>query len=103
GAVHVAASGQFKISGWAVDHPRRSTASAVDVVIDRTPFPTAYGAPRDDVADYFQRPGYRASGFSAVIPAGALVAGSHTVSVRAVASDGQWYYQGRAVPLEIDR
>jgi hypothetical protein len=103
GVIHVAGSGAIKVSGWAVDHPHRKAAAAVDVVVDTMPFPSAYGAARDDVADYFQRPGYRESGFTADVPAEKLTAGEHAVSLRVVSSDGQCYYQTRSMPMTVDR
>jgi hypothetical protein len=102
GSVHVSASDELRVSGWAVDHPSRAAAGGVDVVIDRTPYPSTYGATRDDVADYFQRPAYRESGFAAGIPAGAIVKGEHALTLRVVASDGRCYYQSRPIPVTVE-
>jgi hypothetical protein len=102
GSVHVSGAGEIRVSGWAVDHASRAAASAVDVVIDRTPFPSTYGSTRDDVADYFQRPGYRESGFAAGIPGGAIAKGEHALTLRVVAADGRCYYQSRPVPVSVD-
>ena len=92
-AIPVSVSGEFKVSGWAVDQPHRSAASDLDVVIDHTPFPTIYGGERPDVANYFKIPAYRASGFVAMIPAGKSGMGRHTLSLRVVSSDHKCYYQ----------
>ena len=62
-------SQEAKVSGWAIDAPRRSPAAGVDVVIDRMVFPTTYGTHRNDVAEYFRQPSYRDTGFTATIPA----------------------------------
>jgi hypothetical protein len=102
GSVHVSSAGELRVSGWAVDHPSRSAAGGVDVAIDRTPFPSTYGATRDDVAEYFQRPGYRDSGFTAGIPAGAIAKGEHALTLRVVASDGRCYYQTRPIPVIVE-
>jgi hypothetical protein len=102
GSVHVSASNELRVSGWAVDHPSRAAAGGVDVVIDRTPYPSTYGATRDDVADYFQRPAYRESGFAAGIPAGAIAKGEHALMLRVVASDGGCYYQTRGIPVIVE-
>jgi phosphoglycerol transferase len=102
GSVHVSGANELRVSGWAVDHPSRLAAAGVDVVIDRTPFPSTYGSNRDDVADYFQRPAYRESGFAAGIPAGAIARGEHALMLRVVASDGQCYYQTRPIPVTVD-
>ena len=102
GSVHVSGANELRVSGWAVDHPGKSAAAGVDVVIDRTPFPSTYGSNRDDVADYFQRPAYRESGFAAGIPAGAIAKGEHALTLRVVASDGRCYYQSRPVPVVVE-
>jgi phosphoglycerol transferase len=102
GSIPIPGSGAFKVSGWAVDHANRSTAGGVDVVVDRMLFPSTYGMNRDDVADYFQRPGYREAGFTANIRADTLAKGEHTLSLRVVSSDGKCYYQSRTIPLTID-
>lgn len=86
-----------KVSGWAVDAPSRAPASGVDVVVDRMVFPSVYGAHRNDVAQYFGRPNYRDTGFTATIPAKALSRGDHWLSVRVVTADGRCYYQSPAV------
>jgi len=103
GSIHVAASGELKVSGWAVDHPHRLAAGAVDVVVDKTLFPSTYGTNRDDVGNYFKRPGYRESGFTASIPAEKLTKGDHAISLRVLSSDGRCYYQTRSMPVTIDR
>jgi hypothetical protein len=100
--IHVPGSGWFKVTGWAVDQARASAATGVDVVIDRTPFPSLFGADRNDVADYFKRPSYTASGFMADIPAGTLEKGQHTLSLRVVSAGGECYYESAGIPLVID-
>jgi len=86
-----------KVSGWAVDAPSRAPASGVDVVIDRMVFPTIYGANRNDVAQFFSRPNYRETGFTATIPANTLSRGEHWLSMRVVTADGRCYFQSPAV------
>jgi hypothetical protein len=102
GSVHVSGASEVRVSGWAVDHPGKMAAAGVDVAIDRTPFPSTYGATRDDVADYFQRPAYRESGFTAEIPAGAIAKGEHALTLRVVAADGRCYYQSRVIPVTVE-
>jgi hypothetical protein len=102
GSVHVPGSGEFKIAGWAVDKPHRSAAGGVDIVVDRMLFPSTYGLTRDDVAKYFQRSEYRATGFVASIPAGTLIKGEHALSVRVVSSDLKCYYSSGSVSVTID-
>ena len=91
-----------KVSGWAVDHPNRAPASGVDLVIDRMVFPSSYGAHRNDVAQFFRRPSYRDTGFNATIPAHAIAAGEHWLSLRVVSSQGSCYYQSPSVRLTVD-
>jgi phosphoglycerol transferase len=86
-------SQESKVSGWAVDGPRRVPAAGVDVVIDRAVFPTTYGTHRNDVAQYFKRPSYRDTGFTAIIPANALARGEHWLSIRVVTADGGCYFE----------
>ena len=102
GSVHVSGADELRVSGWAVDHPSKAAAGGVDVVIDKTPYPSTYGATRDDVADYFQRPAYRESGFAAGIPGGAIAKGEHVLTLRVVASDGRCYYQTRGIPMNVE-
>jgi hypothetical protein len=98
----IPASQDFKVDGWAVDHAQRVAAAGVDVMIDKTMYPSTYGVNRNDVAEYFRRPSYRDTGFTATIPANALPAGEHWLSVRAVASNGACYYESPAVRLAVN-
>ncbi len=93
GAAQVRRSQNAKVSGWAIDAPRRSPAAGVDVVIDRMVFPTTYGTHRNDVAQYFRQPSYRDTGFTATIPANAILPGEHWLSIRVVVADGRCYFQ----------
>jgi hypothetical protein len=93
GSALIRRSHDAKVSGWAVDAPRRSAAAGVDVVIDRMVFPTTYGTHRNDVAQYFRQPKYRDTGFTATIPANAIPRGEHWLSIRVVTSDSRCYFQ----------
>ena len=100
--VRIRPDGAFKISGWAVDHTNRTAASGVDVVIDKMVFPTTYGIHRSDVADYFRRATYRDTGFNATIPANAVPAGEHWLSLRVVTSAGGCYFQSAGIRVTVD-
>jgi hypothetical protein len=100
--LHVPGSGVFKVVGWAVDQQGASAAQDVDVVIDQKPFPSIYGSDRRDVADGLKRPEYYKSGFTAAIPAEPLGKGSHTLSLRVVASGGKCYYQTPGLAITVD-
>lgn len=77
------------VQGWAVDPERRSVAKGVLVSLDgRVDFQAKYGLPRPDVAKALHVAAYRNSGFSAVIPAGYLLPGSHFLRLKIVARDG---------------
>jgi phosphoglycerol transferase len=93
GTAQIRRSQEAKVSGWAIDAPRRSPAAGVDVVVDGMVFPTTYGTHRNDVAEYFRQPGYRDSGFTAIIPANAIAPGEHWLSIRVVTADGGCYFQ----------
>ena len=86
-------SAEYRLTGWAVDQTTGLTARDVDVLIDQQWFATIYGGDRNDVADYFKQPHYKASAFVAAIPTERLGKGQHTLALRIVASDGHCYYQ----------
>jgi hypothetical protein len=102
GNVPISRSSELKVSGWAVDAPNRMPAAGVDVVVDRTPFASMYGANRNDVAEYFQQPVYRESGFTAGIPANRLERGEHGISLRVVSADRRCYYQSSVVTITVE-
>ena len=100
--LHVAGSGELKISGWAVDQSSQTATGGVDVLIDQVAFPTIYGTDRGDVVDYFKRPEYRGSGFTAAIPAEQFGKGQHALALRVVSSDRRCYYQTPGRPIVVD-
>jgi hypothetical protein len=100
--LHVAGSGELKVSGWAVDQIAHTASDGVDVLVDQTAFPTIYGADRGDVVDYFKRPEYRGSGFTAAVPAEKIGRGPHTLALRVVSSDRRCYYQSPGRPIVVD-
>jgi phosphoglycerol transferase len=102
GPLHLPGSGEFRVSGWAVDQPSQTVAGGVDIVIDKTPFASIYGGDRPDVGDYFKNPEYRASGFTAGIPSDTFAKGEHGLTVRVVSFDGRCYYQSRSIAVIID-
>ena len=92
----------FRVVGWAVDASHQAAALAVDVAIDGTAYASVYGTNRRDVADYFKQPAYWSSGFTADIPAGSLVKGLHSLSLRVVSSDGACYAEVSPIGLMVD-
>jgi hypothetical protein len=98
-AAQIRRSKDSKVSGWAVDAPRRSAAAGVDIVVDRLVFPATYGLHRNDVAEYFRQPKYRDTGFAATIPANAIPSGDHWLSIRVVTADNRCYFQSPGFPV----
>jgi hypothetical protein len=98
----IPASGEFKVYGWAVDHQQGAAAAGVDVVIDKALYPSTYGINRNDVAEFYRRPSYRDTGFSATIPANALGAGEHWLTARVVAANGACYYESPSIRLAVN-
>jgi hypothetical protein len=93
-SIQFAASDELKIRDWAVDQQSQTAAGGGDVVIDGIPYVALYGIERNDVAEGRKVPGYRDCGFQFWMPAGRLAPGVHTLSLRIVARDRKFYYQG---------
>ena len=100
--IRLAGSRVSKVTGWAVDPQKESSAAGADVVVDRIPFPSLFGTDRSDVAAYFKRPVYSASGFAAELPANTLSKGPHTLTLRVVSSGGDCYYESPGIPIVIE-
>lgn len=102
GPISVSAGRDLKVSGWLVLQAPLRPATALDLAIDAVPFPAFYGFDRPDVEAYFKVPDYRRSGFTAVIPGTGVSRGSHTLFLRAVASDDSCYYQTPGISLRVE-
>jgi hypothetical protein len=87
--------------GFGFDAAAKTPGKGVDLVVDGKAYGTVYGAPRPDVAQFFKAPGLVNVGFKAVLPAGSLAAGPHTVVVRVVAADGGGYFDSPAIPFTV--
>jgi len=90
------------MSGFGFDPVAKAPAKGVDVVIDGKAYAAAYGAAREDVANYFKTPGLAATGYAVTLPAGFLVNGPHKVAVRVIAADGKGYFESPAIPFTVD-
>ena len=100
--VRIRASDGLRVGGWAVDLPGAAAAAAVDVSLDQHQFPSVYGIDRSDVAEYLKKQVYTPSGFVVQLPPDVLSQGTHTLSIRVVASDRRCYYNGPTVPIFIE-
>jgi hypothetical protein len=99
---HIPSVDVFRVLGWAIDQSAQSAAADVDIVIDKIPFPSLYGTDRVDVAESFKNPAYRASGFTADIPARKLGKGLHILALRVMAASRQCYFQSRPVQIFVE-
>jgi len=87
--------------GFGFDPLAKTPAKGVDVIVDGKAYGTTYGLPRGDVAAYFHAPALVMVGFRTVLPPGTLAAGSHTVTLRVVSTDGKAYYEAPQFSLEV--
>ena len=101
-SVQVSGDATFGITGWAVDEAKKLPAGAVDVVVDQAPYSAHYGSERKDVANHFNQPEYRNSGFELMIAPGQLAKGQHSVSIRVISNDKKSYYQGPVVQFAVN-
>ena len=88
--------------GWAIDEQHKAIAGGVDILIDGMPYAANYQLERGDVADFLKVPGYKNSGFSAIVPPSKLVEkGHHDVTFRVLANDGKSYYDCPKIDFEV--
>jgi hypothetical protein len=92
----------IQLAGWAVDANSESPAGGVYVDVDGELFPAFYGNDRQDVADTFDVPSYRYSGFERAIPISEIGAGTHELSIIVLTNDKKGYYRSdQKVVLEV--
>lgn len=90
--IHPATEPGLLFSGWAVDWPRGSAATAVYLSFDELlDIPVALGTPREDVARAFNNRNYSRSGFSAYLPSSMLRPGTYRLSLKIVGANGAGY------------
>jgi hypothetical protein len=83
----------INITGWAVDDKASTVASTVFIIIDEElEIPTYYGLDRPYVADNFNNPNFRSSGFTATFASSILDRGTHQFIVKIVTNDERGYY-----------
>jgi hypothetical protein len=85
-------SGALMITGWSVDPADHGPVRGVIVSVDdRTGTWAEYGSGRNDVSANFGSADYLHSGFIGVVSLRGLDPGMHTLTVRAIARDGDQY------------
>ena len=90
------------ISGWAVDERSKLPAGSVKVDIDGKLFPTTYGLNRPDVANAYEVPAYRFSGFQTMIPVADIGKGEHLMSLKIFTNNKKDHYPaGDIIKFEI--
>ena len=81
------------IAGWAVDLKTNNVASAVFIVINgETDIPTVYGTERLDVAQAYNNPNFRNSGYYAIFSSSILDEGENIISLKIVSNDETYFY-----------
>lgn len=79
------------VNGWALDARAEELAGGVYLDIDGRLYPAFYGTDRKDVADHFNIPRYRYSGFAR--PISDLVVGRHSLSIIILTKGREAYYK----------
>jgi hypothetical protein len=100
-------TGGFAVSGWFVDTSAQGWSGADDVQVFQGAMDGggkmlargSVGQSRPDVAAALGNPFWAASGFTAVVPAGALSAGAVTLSVYVHTPGKGWWYKD--VPVNV--
>ena len=94
-------TGGFTVAGWFVDTQAQGWAGADDVQVwqgtmeggGKLLVKALFAQSRPDVAAATSNPYWAASGFSGVVPAGALAAGAQTLSVYAHTPGKGWWFK----------
>src|ERR1017187_82652 len=101
-SVRVPETRPIVFAGWAIDEPNKAVASGLDIVIDNIPYGANYGSSRTDVAEHFQNPSYRNSGFQLTMATGQMPKGSHSVVIRVISQDRKAYYQSLPAVFTVE-
>jgi hypothetical protein len=90
------------VEGWAIDSVYNKKAMAVYVSIDNTyDIPAMYCYEREDVANYFNNPGLKYSGFWASFASSLLTQGSHSIRLKIISINGKEIYFSQPVTITI--
>jgi hypothetical protein len=99
--IPISHAGQLVVAGWAVDRTAKVAAGGVDVAIDGKAYAAEYGAPRNDVAEYFKTPAYDASGYRFSAAAAAFDKGKHRLALRVLNVGKTGYWEGATFAIEL--
>ena len=80
------------VRGWATDRLACDISGSVYIDIDGKAYPAYYGLDRPDVAEAYNRPSYKYSGFEALISALQAGKGKHCLSIKILSKDGKYFY-----------
>jgi hypothetical protein len=81
------------IEGWAIDQPNGKVASDVFIIVDNQfDIPTHYGLERSDVSSHLNNSDYRYSGFIATFSSSIFSKELHSISLKVVSNNGEFYY-----------
>jgi len=100
--VRMRAADEISLTGWAVDRDGAGPVSALEVLIDHTPYPAQPHLTRPDVAAYFKQPKFTYSGFFFKMPAPKVGAGRHELRLRIYVDGGRSYLETPVYPFYID-
>jgi glycosyltransferase involved in cell wall biosynthesis len=99
--IMAAAGGLLEVKGWAVDQQTSRVARGVELALAGNLYRAEYGTFRGDVADYFDVPSFRNSGYRAVVSLGHLPPGTYEFRVRILLRENGDYIESNPVSFEI--
>ncbi len=101
GALRLPALEDIVVAGWALDPPRRQSASAVDFIVNGKTYRVTPRLPRSDVARAFGSHDYLRCGFTTTFSAGIFGPGSYDVEVRILVENGRHHVSGTRFRFEL--
>jgi hypothetical protein len=91
-----------EVSGWAADIQNKVSSQRVDLSIDDTiDMPLLYSIKRTDVSDYFKNENLEYTGFWGSFSPGILDTGTHTLTLKVLAHNGEGVYRTDPVPIYV--
>lgn len=100
--IRLSAAQEISLLGWAVDRDGGTGVAALEVLIDRKPYPCQTGLDRPDIATYFRQPQFGNAGFSFKLPAIQVGAGRHELRLRIYTNGGKSYLESRVFPFIVE-